>query len=195
MSEEKRPETYAELVTAFRQVLGEFEVWLQWGAVTNYAKSGGGSDDDLGGRRPVGEDNPPQDHWHKEWEHRGDRMKVWEEAREDLKRMRFGPPPEERPEVNPETLNELYARIVRDGAGWTVRDVENHFRVSSTIIREARRKAGVTADYGRTRKIIKAKNNKEWALQLAEVGHTEEQIEMITGVPKTSLRRAVGRSA
>jgi|ERR1700729_968735 len=192
MSEEKRPETYAELVTAFRQVLGEFEVWLQWGAVTNYAKSGGGSDDDPGGRRPVGEDNPPQDHWREEWERRGDRMKVWEEAKTELGTLRK----QKVIEVKPETREELEVRILTK-VGWTPREIANNsaFQANTTakIVRDARMKMGLNPETGAGLEV--GMNSHEQIRKLhSEHKLTERQIAMMTKTPKTTVRRALGKS-
>jgi len=174
----KHPETYSELVAAFRQVLGEMEVWMHFGSTTNFSSDGGGGAV-TGGNRPPGDEYPPAERWRDEWNKRGDRVNVWKEAEADLKRLRFGPPPEDRPEIKPETLDELHARIVQEGANCSIREVERTLKVSSTIIRTARRRAGVTADYGRTRKLVKAKNNREYAQQLAAIGYTDEQISLI----------------
>lgn len=175
---EKQPVTYSELVTAFRQVLGEMEVWLQFGSTTNFSSDGGGGAV-TGGNRPPGDEHPPAERWREEWSKRGDRINVLKEAEADLKRLRFGPPPEDRPELKPETLDELHARIVQEGANCSVREVENHLKVSSSIIRAARRRAGVSADYGRTRRLVKAKSNREYTQQLAGIGYTDEQISLI----------------
>jgi hypothetical protein len=191
-------EARRKLETQFRQVLADMEVWSQWGSTSNLSPTTTGGNEKSHGR-PAGAlkeaEKPPHEVWRGRWLVAANKEKLFKEATEELQLLRYGPPIENRPEIKPETMEELHTRIVHEGAGWSVEQVEWTFKASSKIIREARRKAGVTADYGRTRKILKAKDKREYAQQLAETGYTEEQIAMITGIPRTSLRRAIGRES
>lgn len=188
----ERPETYADLVKEFRQVLGEMEVWLQFGSTTNFSSDGGGGAF-VGGERPPGDEYPPAERWRDEWERRGDRLVVWEEAVDDFESMRK----QKVVEIKPESQQELQARILTK-VGWSPQEIANHseFKVNTTakIVRDTRIAASVSPETGRS--LPSGRNAHERVRRLkSEFGLTERQIATITNIPKTTVRRALGKSA
>jgi hypothetical protein len=122
------------------QLLAELSL-LPHGSTTSYNPSGSGGDssESQGGKRPPGESYPDQerlrDAYVRCWTDHG-RERVIEDARRTLREWRGIIP---RPSPRDETLDELKARIVREGDGWSVRDVALHMRCSERLVIDARR--------------------------------------------------------
>lgn len=181
---------YAEV----RQVLAELEL-LSHGTVTNYSSTGGGSGPDT--KDPTGESHPPHLRWRSEWEHATDdahREYVLQAARADLRSYRKRDLTLASAPVESEV--ELEARIVREGKGWTVAETARHCLCTPTLVRRARLKAGVNAHTGVPPEGTELPDDPAQKVrELDENGMSERQIEMVTGIPKTRIRRLLGKAA
>ncbi len=193
MDEKPDPQTYSELVACFRQTMANMEVWLQYGSTTNYETepSHGG---DVSSGRPSGDENPPHLFWQERWKEAGNRRKVWEEAWEELLSLSQ----RKVVEYKEETRAERDARILKEGEGWSVKDIEYHFKLPARTIRAIRTQAGMTPETGMPTSVSRMKkemDKPEWVRELAAKGLTERQISMITEVPKTTVRNITKENA
>lgn len=161
----------------FRQVLGEMEVWLQYGTTVNFAPTRGGSE---GYGRPPGDENPAHLVWREKWDRANplDYERLLEEAREYL----AGALHQKRVEVVPETQAELEARVVSEGDGWSVPDTARHCRCTETFVRKARMRAVAAAAESKIDEAERAK-------QLANDGFSERQIRMILNCGGSKIKR------
>jgi hypothetical protein len=177
----------------FRQVLAELEM-LSHGRTQSYAAATAVGESD-GYGRPPGEEFPPHLMWRDQWvkatdDHR--RYEVIRLAGEELATLRKG----RKVKVVEETELEMEGRVVLKGKGWTVEETARECRCTATFVRRARLKAGVNAKTGEDPPGSPAAvDQRERARQLASQGHTERQIGMLTGLPKTTIRRLLGRAA
>ena len=115
-----------------RQVLAEMSV-LSYGATTRFDKSGGKSSEHPGGKQPSGDSNPLHDVFGREWRAattEADRARILGEAREALQNAR------KRAEgaYTEETWEQLRDRIVKEGEGFSLRDVAVAFKRRSFLI-------------------------------------------------------------
>jgi hypothetical protein len=196
-----------DLSQQMRSILANMEL-LAHGTITNYSPTGGGGSADT--KPPTGESRPPHEHWARRWEkavyddleeeHRESapitrhRRRVIEKAQADLDSYRK----RAEGQVVGETESELEARIIKDGEGEPVDRVALAMRCTPTLVRKARLKAGrsvVTGKAPRDTVIDAPTDQHDRARALAEDGHTERQIAWLTGLPKTTLRRILGRAA
>lgn len=196
----------ADLAQQMRSILAQLEL-LPHGSVTSYSSTGGGNGADT--KPPTGESRPPHDHWKRRWDLAVERdeevelreattitthrKRVIEKAQEDLESYR------KRAEgiVVGETEQELEARIVREGDGWSVEQVAQHCRCTVTFARKARLKDGVSVSTGKRPDGLKidSSDQAERARGYAENGYTERGIAMLTGLSKSTIRRVLGRAA
>lgn len=121
------------------------------------------SDESKGGNRPPGDLGP--EHYARAYgppfhtctsrcDHRvkpavtdARRLAVLEETTDELEHLRgYGQSREPRPEG--ETAEQFAARIVNDGAGWSVRDAAVHFRCGEQHVRRVRKAAGREPENG-----------------------------------------------
>jgi hypothetical protein len=189
VSETAEIRIYAE----FRQVLAELEM-LPHGTTQSFNASGSGYAD---AKDPTGESFPPHLQYRAEWEGARDdarREYILKCAIADLHRFRA------RPKVTvplqEETAAELEARVVREGVGWGVEETARHCRCTTTFVRKSRMKAGAHPQTGKLPQEKEPPRDKvEHAKQLAGDGLSERQIVMLTGLPKTTVRRVLGRAA
>jgi hypothetical protein len=171
--------------TEFRQVLANMEVWLQYGTSTSWEPSTSSGERSYG--RPPGEDFPPHLEWRARWDRASvlEREKILGEARQDLKRLLK----QKRIVVVPETQDELDKRIVlKCRQGWSVDEVANELKVTKKMVRLAWATAQTKPDETPS-------DQRAEAQRLALKGMTERQIVLCTGLPKSSVRRALGKAA
>jgi hypothetical protein len=202
-----RPQRETDLETDFRQILGELEV-LSHGSTQSFAAApGAGSDEGYG--RPPGDEFPPHIIWRREWdtnsreEREGKRTPAQaKERREEILRhardelVAFRKRDLAKAVVIEETTDELEQRVVKTGKGWTVEETARECRCTTTFVRRARLKAGANAVTG----VIpedkpEPVDQRERCKQLADDGFSERQIHMLTELPKTTIRRILGRAA
>lgn len=88
--------------------------------------------------------------------------------------------------VREETLEELKARIVRDGAGWSPREVSLAMRCTARLVVVARTEAGRHPDTGYPLP-PEVGDVWDWARELREQGLSLRQISMITGLARSTL--------
>lgn len=181
----------------FRQVLAELEM-LPHGTITNYHSSGGGEADT---REPTGESSPPHLLWKREWEiaeRRGDKNRLHEVHRlatADLDSYRRSTGTGLQAGAV-ETELEFEDRIIRIGKGWTVEQVAIHCRCTPTFVRRARLKGGVKVDDGTEPEGFELGDSPaEKVRKLDKNGLSERGIEMATGLPKSRIRRLLGKAA
>jgi hypothetical protein len=174
------------------QVLIELEL-VSHGTTANWSPTGRGGG---GPALPPGELRPPHVYWRERWldaVDEEDQRRVLAGARVELASLR------KRSEVKirVETEEELEARIVREGLGEPVDIVATAMRCTGTFVRKARLKAGVSVTTGHAPKdvTVGTMDQQEHARELAENGMTERQIQFITRLPKTTVRRILGRAA
>jgi hypothetical protein len=200
----KRPQT---LEGRMQQVLVDMIVWISHGSTANWSATGAGGV--ASSKPPTGDSHPPQAYWLERWERAvkrdieatrregatidRQRRAVLDAATEALDRWCKSPAPAK--DVG-ETEAELAARVVRDGRGWSLEQVAMHCRCTVSFARKARLKAGANAETG----VIavpapEPTDQRERAMELARNGMTERQIVMLTKLPKTTVRRALGRTA
>jgi hypothetical protein len=202
--------TTGHLDQRMRDILAQLEL-ISHGSTANWSPTGRSRSGSHG--RPPGDERPPHIYWRERWERavRDDeewtieamltnceevvthRRKVITSAQTELDSLR------KRPEVKVqgETGEELEKRIVRDGEGEPVDRVALAMRCTPTFVRKARLKAGRSVVTGKAPKdaVVEAADQHDRARTLAEDGHTERQIAWLTGLPKTTLRRILGRAA
>jgi len=132
---------------------------------------------------PAGEGFPPMEHWimlltrcqtveecHTILELASAELQAW--------RKRPEPPPEG------ESFDELKRRILRDGQGWTPKEVALAMRVTPTLVRNVRTEADRDPEYGRPDGSLRH------GLTLLSEGLSLRQVERITGIPKSTLHDA-----
>jgi hypothetical protein len=87
-----------------------------------------------------------------------------------------------------ETLEELGARIVRDGWGISADECARAMRCTPTLVRTARLAEGKHPETGHSLP-ARESDAMSWALRLNMAGLSLREIEALTGVPKTTLHR------
>jgi len=198
-----------DLAREMRSILARMEL-LAHGSITNYSPTGVGGSADA--KPPTGESRPPHEHWARRWERAvwddeewtierelvGEevvkhRKNVIEKAQEDLDSYR------KRTEglVVGETEEELEARIVREGEGWSVEQVAQHCRCTVTFARKARLKAGKSVTTGKAPKDVPldAGDEIQRVRRLKEEGYTERGIRMILKIGGGKLQRLLREAA
>jgi hypothetical protein len=197
-----------DLEQQMRSILAQLEM-LPHGSTANWSSTGRSRGGSYG--RPPGDECPSHEYWRMRWE-----RAVWDDLEEEQReaaivvtRHRRDVISKAQKDLNSyrkraegqvigETEAELEARVVREGDGWTVEQTAQHCRCTPTFVRKARLKAGrsvVTGKAPRDTVIEEPTDQHERARALAEDGHTERQIAWLTGLPKTTLRRILGRAA
>jgi hypothetical protein len=83
-----------------------------------------------------------------------------------------------------ETLEDLKARILREGQGWTPKEVALAMRVTPTLVRNVRTEAERDPEYGRP------DGSLAHGLALLDAGLSIRQAAQITGIPKSTLHDA-----
>ena len=186
----------SDLEHKMQQVLFEMRWLLPWGATASYNSDGGHAPP---GSKPPGrlDGEMPHEHWQRKWNQAiltVHKQRVYDEASSELEQWR------RRPEVkvSEETTLELEARMVREGDGWSVQDVANHFNCTPTFVRRVRVKAGVNLTSGAPAIIKPMKTGDDESIrahELADQGLSERQIRMILGCGGSKLQRLLGRAA
>lgn len=196
----------ADLDREMREVLSALNLFSHVQAM-GYEPTGRGrsSDEPLGGSRPPGdidhvvfarEYGPP---FHESTRrHPGARtntrrFQVLEHAKEELKQLR-GKHARRQPAA--ESLAARNERMVREGEGWTVREVAIHFRCGENEVRRARKDAGREPDLGkRPERDISAERRRARARELADRGHPVAQIARLLDVSRSTIERDLGKRA
>jgi uncharacterized protein YhdP len=132
---------------------------------------------------PSGEGQPPLDYWLDLLDRCAtveDGEIVLDRARAELESWR------RRPEPPPagESLDDLKARILREGQGWTPKEVALAMRVTPTLVRNVRTEAERDPEYGRP------DGSLAHGLALLDAGCSIRQAAQITGIPKSTLHDA-----
>ena len=197
MDEKPSPVTLSELEREFRQTISEMTL-LAWGKTASYGERTTSGESSF--FEPPGEKTPPQDEYVIRWrqaekERRSPLMlKIWEEAWEDLRERTT----RKVTEVVEESTQERNARLLRDGRGAGTKECEYHFKMNGKEIRAIRVQANCNPENGLPLHDAAKPgpvDNREWAVELATKGFSERMIEVVTGVPKTTVRRIVEKSA
>ena len=129
---------------------------------------------------PVGEGCPPLDYWLDLIALQATMEEVRAvvvRARAELHAWRV------RPEAPPEgeSFEDLKARIVHEGQGWTPQEVALAMRVTPTLVRNVRTEAERDPEYGRP------DGSLAHGLSLLRSGCSLRQAAQITGIPKSTL--------
>jgi len=172
------------VLVAARPILARMEL-LSYGTVTRF---GGRRGADAPGP-PAGDAHPLHEAWARRLREAADAaearalLEAATDALEAIVRRRFVV-------EATETLEELCARIVADGRGFSAEDCAIAMRCTPTLVRRARLEAGRHPDTGGglPQKVADAM---AWARELSDAGLSLRQIEAIAGVPKSSLHRAL----
>jgi len=174
-----------------REILGEMEVFLQYGGTMNYSGSTGG--DGESGGRPPGSEFAAHDHWRERYNRAFNKRKVVDDAREALEAMRK----QKRVEVVPETEAELQARILKEGVGWGVTEIANHCRCTEKMVRRARENGKVAVEDGKgvVERNLDRLERQEEARKMRERGLTMRQIATLLGVNVATVQRDLANVA
>jgi hypothetical protein len=191
----------AELDRQMRAVLAQLETCSH---VPAPSSSGGGSssDEHPGGRRP------PGDLGHTYWArwygppfherssaHPGardddNRVQIINAARQELEHLR-GHAVRER--TQSESLDQLRARIVKQGEGWTVEEVARAMRCGERLVIEARKQAGREPTFGRRverpSEALARDERRRRAEEMREKGMSYRAIGSLLGVDGETIRR------
>lgn len=132
---------------------------------------------------PAGEHEAPVDYFIALYvrAHPSDRPAIEELAQAYLDRWRRRP----EPPGEAETLDELKARVVKTGAGWTPAEVALAMRCTPTFVRATRIEADRNPETG------KIEGSIEHARELLATGHSLRQVAILTGIPKSTLHDAL----
>lgn len=184
-----------ELESKMRRVLFEMRWLLPWGATACY--------DSKGGHAPPGSQPPasidgelPHEEWLRKWNAAiltREKQRVYDGALEELEGWRHRPVVE----AHEETAVEFEARLVRDGDGWSIQDVANHFNCTPTMVRRVRLKAGVNLTSGEPA-ITPALHSTDEGVRaraLMDQGLSEKQVRMLLKCGGSKLQRLLGRAA
>lgn len=107
---------------------------------------------------------------------------------------RYESVPLNRPVMAGETLDQLKARIVKEGEGFTVKQVAQAMRCGERIVMVARRDAGREPDLGKApAPEADAEARRARAQQLADDGFTLAQIARLLDVHRSTIERDLGR--
>lgn len=98
-------------------------------------------------------------------------------------------------EIRPESQTELYARIVKDGEGWTAKEVAINMRCLPRDVTTARRSAGREPIYGRATKHTPAVDKAEQARVMRADGATTRQIAEALDTHQTQIMRWIREAA
>jgi transposase len=164
------------------------------GRTASYASSGG-SETDYSPSLSFGD--APHLHFAKLWnaaETDGRREEVLAEAEETLDAIvrSHGDP------GRIETKQELYARIVSEGEGWSARDVATRFRCGISVVWHARAGDGRDIEYGRrprNGRALTADERQAEVSRLLDEGMSARQIANALRVGYNTVRRDLGRTA
>lgn len=165
------------------------EVWIGWalimhGATTHYDVRAGAERSPI----PMGDSHPPIEFW---WalylraESDEERADVETRANEALCAWRRRPEP---PPVG-ESPEQWADRIIRDGEGWSAKDVALSERCTPRMVRRLRLTRERNPEDGRI------EGSLAHARELRRAGHSLRSVAMLTGIPKSTLHEALDRAA
>ncbi len=86
-------------------------------------------------------------------------------------------------------------RILDEGDGWAIQDVDQRIKCGRPLIRKVRIADGRDPEFGKKIVVEIPADKLEHARRLIAQGMTERQVEMATGLSKSSVRRAAGKAA
>lgn len=184
------------LTEEMQAVLFEMKWLLPWGKVTSYSPTGGGGVPDSRPPAAVRVKGDPEPHvfWAEKWDRAVStyrKEKVLEAAREELETWRKRP----KVDVAGETLEELEARIIEKGRGWSIAEVtqSSEFNVTPTFVRRARSKAGVSVTTGKLPASLMVKpprdQRAEKAREMRREGMSMRQIGMLLECDPMTVHR------
>jgi hypothetical protein len=130
---------------------------------------------------PTGEGHPPAEFWIRRWLSAplNERPAIAREADAELTAWRRRAP--ELNEIKTETLAELKRRILKEGDGWSAKDVALACRCTPTLVRRTREEAERNPEDGRV------EGSLAHARELHAQGLSLRQIATLTGIPKSTL--------
>ncbi len=147
-----------------------------------------------GSRVPQGDERPPHIRWRERYlaaQTCEDRDHVLRGARRELDSLRKRTVPADWRE-QPETEKELRDRMLVEGEGWHFRDVARTFRRDEGWVIRERSGDGRDYEFGR-KKVVPIRDKAAEARRLKErnPGMSVRQIGVVTGLPPTSVHRAL----
>lgn len=175
------------------------------GRTTSYNTSGGSGTVDYAlvddrGRGRLTRGDAPQLGFAERWQRARDddeREALIEEAERELAQITKGRPA---PETSWETAAQLAKRIVKDGAGFSRKEVAIAMRTSQKAVAAARAAAGVDEDLGLPVATVDAKQmpidrRRHRVLELDARGVGVQGIARALGISSSTVRRYLGRKA
>lgn len=183
------------LIDQMRRILFEMKWLLPWGGTSSFSSDGGGwvPSSRPPARLPLVGGLLPHEFWSREWDAaRGvvEQERVVMAARADLDAWRYRP----KVDVQEETGEELEARLAAKVAEkWSIADVARWGHTTEKLVRKA-----VVGQRVREAEEIRLRPRADRlakAAELAAQGLTERNIGFITKLPKTTVRRALGKAA
>lgn len=180
------------LAAEMRDIL--LRLWmLPWGKTSNYNPDGGGGVPDSRPPSGVRFDGPserlPHEYWSRQWDRAVgtyQKEKVRDGAREELERWQHAP---ERFGDEEEGTEEREARMIREGRGWSPKDVSLHFNCTPKYVERVRRNAGVATDTGEGMPVREDSPQEEEVKALIARGLSERQVRMFTGCGGSTIAR------
>lgn len=188
------------MMAEMRVILAKLEL-VSNGSVQAWNASGGHSgepDDKVVEQIDRGTENPPHivfREWY-EGEHTEEgRRSVIRAARKEYERItgRYEIR-RERPKIEKTDLQILAERIVKEGEGWTAREVADTLHTTITTVRSARLAAERDIDFGREVDVVDPDMRVRIEQRIA-AGFTERQIATIEKISKSTVRRVIGKAA
>lgn len=178
-----------------RQVLAELEL-ISHGSTQSWNASGGhtGEPDDQVAMLAGHPDTPP----HLYWRHRfaastaSQHAELLEHARAELDAYKRSN------RIDPAYTDRelLEQRILNEGAGWTPDEVARVMRCPASHVRKVRVRDGRNADDGKRIALSDVPaDQRDQARDLLTNGMTERQVQLITGLSKSTIRRINGKAA
>lgn len=186
------------LAKEMHRILFEMKWLLPWGTITNYNPTGVGGA--MGSKPPAGvsfeggSEEMPHEYWLRKWNQTVSTSRkeaVLQAAKKELDGWRKRP----KVKVKEETREDFERRLIKDGQGWTVEDVARSFKCLPKEVRDIRRRHGAAVETGKIPRVLQSVDEGERARDLASNGMTERQIAMIVKLPKTTVRRMLGKAA
>lgn len=184
----------------FRQIIGRL-LLIPGGTIASYNAAGGGGDGysywEPRAAESAQELDRPEVRYSAAWrtcQSDDARRDVIVRAGRELLALSKAPAPVEE---SPETESELTQRILEAGRGFSIRDVSVALRVTETRVRKARVAGNADMATGERLDVGQPPPTsvEDHARELGERGLSERQIAFITKLPKTRVRRLLGRAA
>lgn len=169
-----------------REVLAQLEL-VSHGTITNYNPSGGGGESEQA--LPAGGSGAEHLKWRRLFERATsdkERRTLIDQAWQELEQLRGRV---ERPVPTGETLEQRNSRIVKDGEGYTVREVAIAFRCGEREVRKARTAAGREPERG----LEPESPDRARIVELAAQGRTVASLVIQFGLSRSTIERYLGK--